>query len=74
MKYNDYIYGFSVLGTYHYNTPFRISFTKEFEEGEVFKLILQNAIKQANNSDLHREIKEDDINFKFVSLVFSGKV
>ena len=73
MKYNDYIYGFSVLGTYHYNIPFRIKFVGEIEEGEIFKLILENAVEQTNKSELHREVKGEDINFKFISLVFSGE-
>lgn len=73
MKYNDYIYGFSVLGTYHYNIPIRINFTSEVEQDEIFKIILKNAVENTNKADLHRKVEEQDITFKFISLVYSGE-
>lgn len=73
MKYNDYIYGFSVLDTYNYTIPLRINLIGEIEEGEIFKLILKNAVEMTNKYDLHRKVKEGDINFKFISLIYSGK-
>lgn len=74
MKYNDYIYGFSVFNDYHFSTSLRIVFKKENEFGGIYNFIIKNAVKLANDSDLYKTVEEKDINFKFISLVFSGEI
>ena len=68
MKYNDYVYEVNVLNTYNYNISLRINITSEIKENEIFKMILENAVKTINGYNLHRKDEEQDINFKFILL------
>lgn len=70
-KYNDYIYGFTTKSEHHFNISIRIELTSEVEPSQIHKLLCDDAVKKAKAVGLN--VSEDKVNFKFISLVYSGE-
>ena len=72
MKYNDYIYGFTVNQVQIFNVSTRIDFTSEVQPSQIHELLCKDAVKKAKQVGVN--LLESNVCFSYISLVYSGEI